>query len=221
MSECAGSIHVLAARVTRLDTDGTPNFGATGSYVTSHPMRVALSADTEEGEDRIQKNGADCPCLTYKAPDVVKRWKLELDNCRLEPSMFEMMFGADIIPGAGEGEIIGSILPSGIGSCELTAGGVGFEFWTRAWDGDKPLVVTPYIRWIVPKAIWVLGDNEFSAEFATIKATGQSENNPSFGDPYGDTPATYDNPDGRVAWFYDSALPTAACEYAELVGSGS
>jgi hypothetical protein len=220
VASCPGSIHVLAARATRLNADGTPVDGATSSYVTGHPMRVAMNADVEEGEDRIQKNGADCACLTYKAPDQIKRWLYELDNCRLEAALFELMFGADLIPGAEEGEYIGNILPAGIGACDLTAGGIGFEFWTRAWDGDKPLAGVPYIRWVVPKSVWRLGDNEFSAEFATITATGYSENNPAFGDPYGDMPAEYDNPDGRPAWFFDSFLPEAACDYA-AVGSGS
>lgn len=220
MSSCPGAIHVLALRATRLNTDGSPASGPNASYVSAHPMRVGLNPDTEEGEDRIQKNGADCACLTYRAPDQIKRWLYELDNCRIEPALFELMFGADAIPGSEEGSIIGAILPAGVGGCDISAGGVGLEFWTRAWDGDRPLAGTPYIRWVVPKSMWALGDNEFSAEFATITAAGYSENNPAFDDPYGDWPATFVNPEGRPAFFFDSVLPEAACEYA-AIGSGS
>ena len=219
--ECAGSIHVLAARATRLNADGSPAVGIASSYVTAHPMRVALNPEVETGEDRIQKNGADCPCLTYRAPDYIKRWNLEADNCRLEPLLFELMFGADLIPGAPGTAAIGNILPSGVGPCEVSAGGIGWEFWTRAWDGDAPLAGTPYIRWVVPKSVWQLGDNEFSSEFLTVAMTGYSENNPAFGDPYEDQPATFDNPEGRVAWFYDSVLPVAACGYSTVTTSGS
>lgn len=220
--ECAGSIHVLAARATRLNADGTPAVGLTSSYVTTHPMRVALNAEVEQGDDKIQKNGADCPCLTYKVPDYVKRWNLELDNCRLEPALFEMLFGADVIQGAAPGDIIGSILPSGVTDCAVSTVGVGFEFWTRAWDGDAPLAGTPYVRWVVPKSVWQLGDHEFGSDFLTVSMTGYTENNPGFDDPYEDSPANFDNPDGRVAWYYDAGpLPTASCDYSAVTTSGS
>jgi hypothetical protein len=220
VSECAGSIHVLAARATRLLADGTPDEGSTGSYVTENPMRVAVNPEIEQGEDRTQKNGADCPCLTYKVPDYVKRWNLELDNCRLEPGLFELLFGAEVIPGSTPGSIVGNILPSGVANCDLSTLGVALEFWTRAWDGDRQNPDFPYIRWVIPKSIWQLGDHEFNAEFLTVSMTGFSENNPGFTDPYGDAPAEYDNPDGKVAWYYDTAVPEGACGYAVL-GSGS
>jgi len=220
VSECAGSIHVLAARATRLLADGTPDEGSTGSYVTENPMRVAVNPEIEQGEDRTQKNGADCPCLTYKVPDYVKRWNLELDNCRLEPGLFELLFGAEVIPGAAPGSMIGNILPSGVANCDLSTLGVAFEFWTRAWDGDRQNPGFPYIRWVLPKSIWQLGDHEFNAEFLTVSMTGFTENNPGFTDPYGDMPAEYDNADGKVAWFYDTAVPEGDCGYAVL-GSGS
>lgn len=215
MADCFGSLHVVAMRATRLAADGSPVGGATGSYVSSHLMRVALNPDVEEGEEVLQKNGAGCICLTYQPPDYVKRWQLELDNCRLEPALFEMLFGAELIPGAGDA-ILGGVLPSGAQGCDVEAAGVGFEFWTRAWDGDAPLQGFPYIRWVVPKSIWAFGDNEFGAEALTVTLTGRTENNPQFGDPYDDQPTGYVNTAGQVAYFLDTAIPEAACEYQEL-----
>ena len=220
MSECAGSIHVLAARATRLNADGTVDEGSNGSYVTEHPMRVALNPEVEQGEDRTQKNGADCVCLSYKVPDYVKRYNLELDNCRLEPGLFEMLFGAEVIPGTAPGSMIGNILPAGVASCATSTIGVAFEFWTRAWDGDRQNSGFPYIRWVLPKSIWQLGDHEFNPEFLTVSMTGFTENNPSFADPYADWPEDFENPDGKPAWFYDTEVPVGACGYAVL-GSGS
>ena len=218
---CPASLHVLAARATRLNSDGSPATGATASYVTAHPMRVGLNPEVEEGEETLQRNGAGRICVIYRAPDEIKYWNLELDNCRIEPALFELMIeGMDLIPGAGEEAPIGNILPSGIGDGS-DAVGVGIEFWTRAWDGDAALAGTPYIRWYIPKAVWTLGDNELSAEALTVSMTGRSENNPAFGDPYGDHPATF-TANGRPAYFFDDFLPEAACDYAALAsGSGS
>jgi hypothetical protein len=221
VAECYGSLHVLRARLTRLAADGTPDEGANGSYVTAHPMRIGFNPEIEEGADLVQKNGADCVCLSYKGPDAVKRWNLELDNCRIEPPALEMMVGAEVIPGAGEGEILGVVFPSGVVDCVDAAAGVALEVWTRAWDGDRPASATPYHRWVFPKTVWQLGDNEAGPEFMTVSMTGFTENNPSLGDPYGDMPAGFTNTGGGIAVFLDAGpLPTAACDYS-AVGSGS
>lgn len=218
-AECVGALHVVRVRATRLDETGNPDPGVDGAVVTSHPMRIALNPEVEEGDDLIQKNGAGEPCLVYKSQDYIKFWNFEFDNCRLDPALMELMFGATLILDGADP--IGNVMPSGIP--DTTPLGVGLEFWTKAWDGDAQNVGKPYIRWVVPKSYWALGDNEFGAEFQPVSATGYSENNPNFGDPYGDMPAGYTtaNTGGKVAWFLDTVLPEATCGYTELVGSGS
>ncbi len=218
---CASSIQAVALRATRLGSNGAPTGGATGSYVSQSLVRVGMNPEIAEGEEIEQFNGSGCLCVSYKNPDVLKRMNMELEDCKLEPALLEMMVGAELIPGAEEGSAVGNIFPVGGALCAASPPGVAFEWWTLARDGAGPLAEFQYIRWVIPKTVWTLGDNEFSAEAMVVNMTGYSENNPNFADPYGDLPAEYDNPEGRPFWIFTNDLPEAACDYAELALSGS
>ena len=91
--EYAASIQGVAIRVTRLDASGNLLDGAGDSYTTSGFIRLSFTPEYEEGDEMTQKGADGTVCVTYKAPNTLKRITMELGICEPDPELTQLISG--------------------------------------------------------------------------------------------------------------------------------
>lgn len=200
----AGSLFALGMRVTKLNPDGSPMVGPRSSYTTDSLIQAQLGLEYEDGDEIVQKNGAGIICLTYKAPDSLKRGTISsLQICTPDPNVLQFMIGGRVLE-RGDQQV-------GYGAPEVGSDpnpdGFSLELWTRAIiDG----AYAGYFWWVVPRAnlrptdSWTLsGSDPLVPEFE-----GTGTQNPNWLDgPAGD----WEFPSERVWQFVETAtLPDLA-----------
>ena len=89
----AASIQGVSIRVTRLDAAGNLMAGNGDSYTTSAFMRVSFTPEYEEGDEITEKGANGIVCVTYKAPDTLKRITMELAICEPDPELSALVSG--------------------------------------------------------------------------------------------------------------------------------
>jgi hypothetical protein len=98
MYDGSGSLFALGMRMTKIDVLGVPIVGATSSYVSDALVAVSIGLEYEEGTEIIQKSGSGRVCLTYRAPDTLKRGTIsDFQVCTPDPNVLEFMIGGDVI----------------------------------------------------------------------------------------------------------------------------
>jgi hypothetical protein len=108
MYDGAGSLFALGTRLTKLDTVGAPLVGANNCYVTDALVTVGIGLEYEDGNEIIQRNGSGRICLTFRAPDTLKRGTIaDLSVCSPDPNVLEFAMGGNVIStgGAGTAEV--------------------------------------------------------------------------------------------------------------------
>jgi hypothetical protein len=91
--EYAASIQGVSIRVTRLDASGNLLNGAGDSYTTSGFMRLSFTPEYEEGDEMTEKSADGTVCVTYKAPDTLKRITMELAICEPDTELTQLLSG--------------------------------------------------------------------------------------------------------------------------------
>jgi len=153
----AGSLFALGMRFTRLAANGSPLVGVDNAYQTDALVQMQFGLEYEEGEEIIQRNGSGVICLTYKAPDSLKRATISgLQFCTPDPNVLEFLIGGEVIEDE-DGNQIGYRAPE-VGS-EPTPDGVSIELWTRAIINGA---FVGYYRWVFPR-VFVRPSGEWSA----------------------------------------------------------
>ena len=175
----AGSLFALGMRFTRLGPTGAPLVGADNAYQTDALVQMQFGLEYEEGEEIIQRNGAGRICLTYKAPDSLKRATISgLQFCTPDPNVLEFLIGGEVIED-GAGNQIGYRAPE-VGS-EPTPNGVSVELWTRAIIEGA---YAGYFWWVFPRVfLRPSGDWTASGSDALVpEFEGFGTQNPAWGD---------------------------------------
>jgi hypothetical protein len=146
----AASIQGVSIRVTRLDAAGNLLNGAGDSYVTSAFMRVSFTPEYEEGEEITEKGANGVICVSYKAPDTLKRITMELAICEPDPEISQLIAGGLLLRKSVNGEVksVGWAAP-GIGD-DPAGNGVAIEVWSYAVKDGKRASVLPYFHWVFP-----------------------------------------------------------------------
>lgn len=145
-SSYAASVLGAAVRVTRLNSDGTTASGASASYVLNSFIRVSFTPEYEEGDEITEKTAAGEVCVTFKAPDTLKRVNLELAICNPDPEFTELVSGGVLLSSGGES--VGWAAPT-IGT-DPTPNGVSLEVWSKAVVNGSVAGANPYFRWVFP-----------------------------------------------------------------------
>lgn len=163
VSNYAASVQGVCLRLTRLNPDGTPVQAAEGAvYVTKAFMRVSFTPEYEEGDEVTEKNAAGEVCITYKAPDTLKRATMELAICEPDPEVTELLTGGVLLNLPSD--LAGTSLDGKTDLAGTTVGyasgkvgdapnpdGVALEVWSLAIrDGARDNDL-PYYRWVFPK----------------------------------------------------------------------
>jgi len=115
----AASVQGVSIRVTRLDAAGNLLTGVMDSYTTSAFMRVSFTPEYEEGDEITEKSANGVICVSYKAPDTLKRITMELAICEPDPEMTSLISG-------------GLLLRKTVSSVETSVG------WAAPGVGDDP-----------------------------------------------------------------------------------
>lgn len=93
----AASVQGAAIRVTRLDAAGTLLNGSLDSYTTSAFIRMSFTPEYEDGEEITEKAADGTVCVSYKAPDRLKRVTMELAICEPDPELTALLAGGVLL----------------------------------------------------------------------------------------------------------------------------
>jgi hypothetical protein len=93
----AASVQGAAIRVTRLDSAGQLKTGELDSYTTSAFIRMSFTPEYEDGEEITEKAANGTVCVSYKAPDVLKRVTMELAICEPDPELTALLAGGVLL----------------------------------------------------------------------------------------------------------------------------
>jgi hypothetical protein len=152
--EYAASIQGVSIRVTRLDAAGNLLTGAGDSYTTSAFMRISFTPEYEEGDEITEKGANGVVCVTYKAPDTLKRITMELAICEPDPELTALISGGLLLRknlGTAEDPNHRSVGWAAPGVGDDPAGyGVAIEAWSHAVKDGKRVGTLPYFHWIFP-----------------------------------------------------------------------
>jgi hypothetical protein len=142
----AASVQGVALRVTRLSSAGALLTGDMDSYTTTSFIRVSFTPEYEDGDEVTEKAADGTVCVSFKAPDTLKRATMEIAICEPDPELTAILSGGVLLTRAGQSvgwaaSVVGED-PSG--------NGVAVEVWSYAVQGGKRAAVNPYFHWVFP-----------------------------------------------------------------------
>lgn len=218
--DCYGAVNFCALRFTRLNEDGTIEFGTDVTYVTESGIEMSASPITSDAERFEQRNGCGELCVVFDDDcDRVTGYELGAQLCSYEARLAEIATGGSLLTIGGT--VVGFADPDPLGACY---NGVVAEAWALAWNGDEraldPVTGDPaYWRFVYPKVKFRADEDTLANGVAVFQLAGKATPNSQAGTgPECDWPAIVTGP---RAWFLDSTIPTAACDYADLVACTS
>lgn len=154
--DIAASIQGVGIRVTRLDANGLLLNNAGDSYATTAFIQVTFTPEYESGDEITQKAASGAVCVTYQAPDTLKRITMEVAICNPDPEITSLIsggillrknVGTDVAP---DNKSIGWAAPA-VGD-DPAGNGVAIEAWSLAIKEGKKATKLPYYHWIFPYA---------------------------------------------------------------------
>lgn len=152
----AASVQGVSIRVTRLDASGALMTGEGDSYTTSAFLRVSFTPEYEEGDEIVEKSADGTICVSYKAPDTLKRITMELAICEPDPELTQLLSGGLLLRknlgtfASPDRKSIGWSSPA-VGD-DPAGNGVAIECWSFAVKDGKRAAVRPYFHWVFPYA---------------------------------------------------------------------
>jgi len=183
----AASIQGVSIRVTRLDAAGNLLNNPGDSYTTSAFMRLSFTPEYEEGDEITEKSANGTICVSYKAPDTLKRVTMELAICEPDPELTNLISGGLLLRknlgtfAAPDRKSIGWSSP-GIGD-DPAGNGVAVECWSFAVKDGKRAATLPYFHWVFPYCrMRQSGDRVIENGMIASTFEGYSIGNSLFGD---------------------------------------
>lgn len=203
-SDNASSVAGMAIRLTRLAADGTLAIGASASYVTKKFVSLGFTPEYESGDEFTTKAADGSVCVSWKAPDTLKRVTLSIALCDPDPEFTEMIAGGTLLTAGGKS--VGWQAP--LVGTDATPNGVAIEVWSIANVGGRQAAVNPYWHWVFPYAqMHSAGERAIQNDLMATSFEGWAVGNSGFGDG----PAAPQWPfssDSPVAYARTTAIPT-------------
>lgn len=150
----AASIQGASIRVTRLDATGALSNEPGDSYTTSAFMRLSFTPEYESGDEIVEKSANGSICVSYQAPDTLKRVTMELAICEPDPELTQLLSGGLLLRknygtyASPDRKSIGWSSPA-IGD-DPAGLGVAIECWSFAVADGKRAGTNPYFHWVFP-----------------------------------------------------------------------
>lgn len=152
----AASIQGVSIRVTRLDASGNLLNQPGDSYTTSAFMRLSFTPEYEQGDEIVEKSANGVICVSYRAPDTLKRVTMELAICEPDPELTQLVSGGLLLRknygtfASPDRKSIGWSSPA-VGD-DPAGNGVAIECWSFAVADGKRAGTNPYFHWVFPYA---------------------------------------------------------------------
>lgn len=150
----AASVQGVAIRVTRLDAAGNLLNGPGDSYTTSAFLRTSFTPEYEEGDEIVEKSADGTVCVSYKAPDTLKRITMEVAICDPDTELSALMSGGLLLRknfgsfASPDNKSVGWAAPA-VGD-DPAGNGVAIECWSFAVKDGKRASSLPYFHWVFP-----------------------------------------------------------------------
>jgi hypothetical protein len=141
------SVAGVSLRVTRLDADGNLLNGPTDSYLTTAFTRVSFTPEYEDGDEITEKAADGTVCVSFKAPDTLKRMNMEIAICDPDPEITALMSGGLILSGPDGGNEVAKGWASAQVGEDPSGNGVAVEVWSKAIDNGKE---SKFFHWVFP-----------------------------------------------------------------------
>ena len=194
----AASVQGVAIRVTRLDASGNLLTADGDSYTTSAFLRASFTPEYEEGDEIVEKSADGTVCVSYKAPDTLKRITMELAICEPDTELTQLISGGLLLRknlgtyASPDRKSIGWSSPAT--GDDPAGNGVAIETWSHAIIDGKKASSLPYFHWVFPYAkLRLSGDRVIENGLLANTFEGYGLGNQFFGT----------GPDGR--WEYPVA----------------
>jgi hypothetical protein len=142
----AASVQGVAIRVTRLDSAGELLTGGMDSYTTSAFIRASFTPEYEDGDEVTEKAANGTVCVSYKAPDTIKRVTMEIAICEPDPELTSILSGGVLL--TRNDQSVG--WAAGVVGEDPSGDGCAVEVWSYAVQGGKRAAVNPYFHWVFP-----------------------------------------------------------------------
>jgi hypothetical protein len=150
----AASIQGVSVRITRLDAAGNLLNNPGDSYTTNAFMRMSFTPEYEEGDEITEKSADGTVCVSFQAPDTLKRVTLELAICEPDPEISALISGGLLLRknlgtiGSPDRKSVGWSSPA-VGD-DPSGNGVAIECWSYAVKDGKRSSTLPYFHWVFP-----------------------------------------------------------------------
>lgn len=193
MANSPSSVLGEVIRISKLGTDGRIIPGAKSVYTFKEFISFSFSPEYEDGDEFTQKNARGGVCVSYKAPDTLKRLNLSVAICNPDPIVENLLGGGTVLGEDG----LGWASPS-VGE-DPVPNGVAIEVWSHAVTDGKQNTTTPYFHWIFPYAkLRQSGERVIQNDILATEFEGWAVGNGPFGSgpaaPYWGYPAVAERP---------------------------
>jgi hypothetical protein len=202
---------VCAARLSRLEDDGTPVYGsATGAVVIAPGiMSLELEFEIEEGEEQFKRDSCGVAIISRKQDDTRKWVNFTLTMGQDDYRIYDIADIAQMV--LDTGEIVGMAIDLG-GGCE--AGVAQTPFVLETWSQQFVCAAqadSPYQRVILPFCTAQPTSETRETDPSEPTLEGKSQSNPNFSDgPFGDLDVLDDPAYEQSGIFFldDTSVPT-------------
>lgn len=159
-------------RATLVSAVGAPVIGEESQAVSKGFISVAYTSNTEAGTDVTVTNARGETCLSEKGKPSWTGVGIEVQFCEVDPAVFSLITGQDVILDPETGEAIGFSMEEGV---DLDANVFALELWMGTQTNQTPhansegfygYVLTPFLSG------GVLGDFTIENGAITFTVTG-------------------------------------------------
>lgn len=175
----ASSVAGMAIRLTRLSASGDLVTGPSASYVTKKFVSLGFTPEYETGDEFTTKAADGSVCVTWKAPDTLKRVTLSIALCDPDPEFTEMISGGTLLSAGGKS--VGYKAP--LVGVDATPNGVAIEVWSIANVNGRQAATNPYWHWVFPYTqMHQAGERAIQNDLLATSFEGWGVGNAGFGD---------------------------------------
>jgi hypothetical protein len=126
-TECYAQVRGRVIRVTRLDSCGNPDPGASAVVVSKRISTVTIDEVTDDGTNIRDRNFGDELCVVDDAFTTVIGYTADIALCGVDPALISLLTGQPTVANAA-GDIVGFDANTGI---DLDSFGFALEVWSR------------------------------------------------------------------------------------------
>lgn len=126
-TKCYAQVRGSVIRVTRLDSCGVPDPGASAVVVSKRVSTVTIDEVTDDGTNIRERNFADELCVVDDAFTTIIGYTADVALCGVDPDLISLMTGQPVVQNAA-GDVVGFDAKS---SVDLDSFGFALEVWSR------------------------------------------------------------------------------------------